>query len=91
MLTMWNLDESRLLCLRLAGASMLVCSMSCTPTMTVGDTSVRSSRQAWQYHCVELPNARDATRQANELGAKGWELAGVASVSSGLVLCFKRP
>ena len=37
---MWNVDKRRLLWLALAGASMLVCGTSCTPTMTVGDTSV---------------------------------------------------
>jgi hypothetical protein len=67
-------------------------------------TPVRTARaeepaRKWQYFCMNRPDPEQLTKEANEIGQQGWELAagGGEGYAIGLVTerkiiwCFKRP
>lgn len=59
------------------------------------DAQEATQPQRWEQACSHVGHPRDAATQAtkvvNELGAKGWELIGIAGDSHTLTACFKRP
>jgi hypothetical protein len=45
----------------------------------------------WEYFCAES-SPSDITGTAAKVGAQGWEMSGLASFPSGVMVpCFKRP
>jgi hypothetical protein len=67
-------------------------------------TPVRTARaeeavRKWQYFCMDRTEPERLTKEANEIGQEGWELAAAGAQSWGgglaqvhkIIWCFKRP
>jgi len=74
----------------LVAGLIIILTLTCTIGWTINESKQPSSKSTWEYKSVSNPS--DAT--LNELGARGWELAGVAAWNyegvSQTTLYFKR-
>jgi hypothetical protein len=80
-----------LLGLSVSVAFILGCAAS---TFVVPPARAGSSPQKWEYSCFSDSGAEDVTKQANAMGAQGWELASAAAephMGHLPIWCFKRP